>query len=50
MTPMDAWHNISKRLKIYVNEHGYTGEDIEAEIIAFRALQQLEKEMKGKSK
>lgn len=48
MTPMEAWHNISKRLKIYVNEHGYTGEDIEAEVFIFGILNQIEKERKMK--
>lgn len=46
MTPLEAWHNIGKRLKIYAQEHGYTGEDIEAEVFVFSILNQLEKEMK----
>lgn len=38
MTPMKAWENISFRLKIYAEEHGFTDEDLAAEVMAYRAL------------
>lgn len=50
MTPMEAWHNIGKRLDVYAREHGYAGEDIEADVFVFGLLNQLEKEMKEGTK
>lgn len=42
MTPKKAWENISFRLKIYAEEHGFTDEDVAAEVMAFRVLSAAE--------
>lgn len=42
MTPMEAWANISQRLKDYVAEHGYTPEDVSAEVMAYGALKEAQ--------
>lgn len=44
MTPMEAWANISRRLKQYVEEHAYVPEDIEAEVLVFSILEDMEKD------
>ena len=47
MTPMEAWHIISANLaRLYKMRqddklNGYTDDDIEAEIICFKALQEM---------
>lgn len=44
MTPMKAWGNIADRLRIYAGEHGFTDEDMAAEVMAYRALSAAEEE------
>lgn len=44
MTPMKAWGNIADRLKIYAEEHGFTDEDVAAEVMAYRVLSAAEEE------
>lgn len=48
MTPMEAWNNISNRLKEYEKEHGWTQEDITASVMAFLALKEMEKKENGR--
>ena len=55
MTPLEAWGIISANLKnhyafrraMYPNDKGYTEAEIEAEVICFRALQEMEKREKA---
>ena len=48
MTPMEAWHIISANLYNYYNlcrsetSKGYTDADIEAEVICFKALKEMD--------
>lgn len=44
MTPMKEWGNIADRLRIYAREHGFTDEDMAAEVMAYRALSAAEEE------
>lgn len=49
MTPKKAWHNIINRLKIYADEHGFTDEDIAAEVMAYMVLCDAEEKDDEKS-
>ena len=54
MTPMEAWGIISANLlEAYRNKRtdafkGYTDEDLAAEVMCFKALQEMEKRSGGK--
>lgn len=42
MTPMKAWGNIVDRLRIYAGEHGFTDEDLAAEVLVYRLFYEAE--------
>lgn len=45
MTPKKAWRNI----KVYAREHGFSDDDMAAEVMAYRVLSAAEEEGYGKS-
>ena len=42
MTPKEAWENIAERLKVYSREHGFSDEDVAADVIAYNVLCEAE--------
>ena len=58
MTPMEAWHIISANLMQlykmrraeYPNFKGYTDAEVEAEVICFKALEEMQKKEKNYGK
>lgn len=38
MKPLQAWESVSRRLGEHAREHGYTQEDIKADVMAYVAL------------
>ena len=42
MTARKAWDNIAERLKVYSREHGFTDEDLAAEVLVYRLLYEAE--------
>lgn len=42
LTPNQAWANVSRRMGEYAREHGYTPEDIAADVAVFEALRAQE--------
>lgn len=42
MTVRKAWENIAERLKVYSREHGFTNEDIVAEVLVYIVICEAE--------
>ena len=42
MTARKAWENIEERLKVYSHEHGFTDEDLAAEVMLYGLLYEAE--------
>ena len=38
MTPLKAWYNIFDRLAAYADEHGFSAEDVAAEMLVYSFL------------